>query len=172
MTVFLVLGFVGLGLVALSLLVGDHLEAVFGGALNALEGDVFSTAVIGGFLSAFGFGAAAADGAGLPVIPVLAIGGVSGFVVGWFAWWLTRLIKDGPSDGTVSLSDTVGQVGRVLTAIPGGQSYGVVRITVGGHVLQCNATSLLAIEGGAEVTITGVLSPTAVTVAPVWKPES
>ena len=129
MTVFLVLGFVGLGLVALSLLVGDHLEAVFGGALNALEGDVFSTAVIGGFVSAFGFGAAAADGAGLPAIPVLAIGGVSGFVVGWFAWWLTRLIKDGPSDGTVSLSDTVGQVGRVLTAIPGGQSYGVVRIT-------------------------------------------
>ena len=56
----------------------------------------------------------------------------------------------------------------MLTAIPGGQSYGVIRVSVGGHVMQCNASSLLAIEAGAEVSITGVLSPTAVTVAPVW----
>ncbi len=172
MTVFLVLGFVGLALVLVSLLVGDHLEAAFGGAFNALEGDVFSTAVIGGFVSAFGFGAAAADGGGLPTPLTLVIGGVSGGVVGWFAWWLTRLVKDGPSDGTVSISDTVGQVGKVLTAIPGGDSYGVVRVSVGGHVMQCNASSLLAIEAGAEVSITGVLSPTAVTVAPVWNPQS
>ncbi|KAA1427948.1 hypothetical protein [Nocardioides antri] len=172
MTLFLVLGFVGLALVLLTLLVGDHLEAAFGGAFNALEGDVFSTAVIGGFVSAFGFGAAAAEGAGLPVLPTLAIGAGSGVVVGWFAWWLTKLVKDGPSDGTVSIGDAVGQVGRVLTPIPGGDSYGVVRVSVGGHVMQCNASALLAIEAGAEVSITGVLSPTAVTVAPVWKPES
>lgn len=171
MTVFLVLGFVGLGLVALSLVVGDQLEAALGGVFEALEGDVFSTAVIGGFVSAFGFGAAAADGGGLPTLPTLLIGGASGFVVGWFAWWLTRLIKDGPSDGTVSIGDTVGQVARVLTDIPGGESYGVVRVSVGGHVMQCNASSLLAIEAGSEVSITGVLSPTAVTVAPVWKPS-
>jgi len=170
-TVFLVLGFVGLALVVLSLLVGDHLEAAFGGAFNGLEGDVFSTAVLGGFVSAFGFGAAAADGGGLPTLPALVIGGVSGVVVGWFAWWLTKLVKDGPSDGTVSIGDTVGQVGKVLTAIPGGASYGVVRVSVGGHVMQCNASSLLAIEAGTEVSITGVLSPTAVTVAPVWKPS-
>jgi membrane protein implicated in regulation of membrane protease activity len=170
-TLFLVLGFVGLGLVVLSLVVGDHLEAAFGGAFNALEGDVFSTAVIGGFLSAFGFGAAAADGAGLPDPAALAIGAGSGVVVGWFAWWLTRLVKDGPSDGTVSISDTVGQVGRVLRDIPGGESYGVIRVSVGGHVMQCNASSLLAIEAGSEVSVTGVLSPTAVTVAPVWNPQ-
>ncbi len=172
MTVFLVLGFVGLALVVVSLLVGDHLEAAVGGAFNALEGDVFSTAVLGGFVSAFGFGAAAADGAGLPTPLALLVGGGSGVVVGWFAWWLTRLIKDGPSDDTVSIGDTVGQVGRVLTNIPGGGSYGVIRVSVGGHVMQCNASSLLAIESGADVTITGVLSPTAVTVAPVWKPEN
>lgn len=171
MTVYLVLGFVGLALIVVSLIVGDHLEAAFGGAFNALEGDVFSTAVLGGFVSAFGFGAAAADGAGLPMLPTLVVGGASGVVVGWFAWWLTRLVKDGPSDGTVSIGDTVGRVGKVLTAIPGGPSYGVVRVSVGGHVLQCNASALLAIEAGAEVSITGVLSPTAVTVAPVWKPE-
>ena len=172
MTVFLVLGFVGLGLIALSLIVGDVIDGALSGALDALEADVFSTAVIGGFVSAFGFGAAAADGAGLPTLPAVLVGGASGLVVGWFAWWLTRLVKDGPSDGTVSIGDTVGQVGQVLTAIPGGESYGVIRVTVGGHVLQCNASSLLAIESGAEVSITGVLSPTAVTVAPVWNPQS
>lgn len=172
MTVYLALGFVGLALIAVSLIIGDHLDAALDGAFNALEGDVFSTAVIGGFVSAFGFGAAAADGAGLPTPPTLVIGGASGVVVAWFAWWLTRLVKDGPSDGTVSIGDTVGEVGKVLTAIPGGDSYGVVRVTVGGHVMQCNASALLAIEAGAEVSVTGVLSPTAVTVAPVWKPES
>jgi membrane protein implicated in regulation of membrane protease activity len=171
-TVFLLLGFVGLALVVVSLLVGDHLEAAFGGAFNALEGDVFSTAVLGGFVSAFGFGSAASDGAGLPALPTILIGGASGILVAWFAWWLTRLIKDGPSDATVSIGDAVGQVGRVLTAIPGGASYGVIRVSVGGHVMQCNASSLLAIESGTEVSITGVLSPTAVTVAPMWNPPS
>jgi len=171
-TVFLVLGFVGLGLIALSLIVGDVIDGALSGALDVLEADVFSTAVIGGFVSAFGFGAAAADGGGLPTLPAVVIGGASGVLVGWFAWWLTRLVKDGPSDGTISISDAVGQVGKVLTAIPGGDSYGVVRINVGGHVMQCNASSLLAVDEGAEVSITGVLSPTAVTVAPVWKPES
>ncbi|MEZ0577400.1 hypothetical protein [Nocardioides sp. MH1] len=171
MTLFLVLGFAGLALIALSVVVGDLLEGAFGGAFNILESDVFSTAVLGGFVSAFGFGAAAADGAGLPTLPAVLVGGASGVAVGWFAWWLTRLIKDGPSDGTVSIGHTVGRVGRVLTDIPGGDGYGVVRISVGGHVLQCNAIAVLAIPSGTEVSITGVLSPTAVTVAPVWTPS-
>ncbi len=172
MTVFLVLGFVGLALITLSLVVGDHLDAAFHGALGWLEGDVFSTAVIGGFVSAFGFGAAAADGAGLPTAVAVVIGTGVGVAVGWFAWWLTRLVKDGPSDGTVSISDAVGRVGKVLTAVPGGQGYGVVRVTVGGHVLQLNASCSSPLEAGDEVNVTGVTSPTAVTVAPVWTPPT
>ena len=71
MTVFLVLGVVGLVLLALSLVLGD----LFGGALDALPGDVFSSAVIGGFVSAFGFGAALSDGLGAPLWLALAVGG-------------------------------------------------------------------------------------------------
>jgi hypothetical protein len=171
-TLYLVLGFAGLALIALSVIVGDLLEGALGGALSALESDVFSTAVLGGFVSAFGFGAAAADGAGLPTLPAVVIGAGSGAAVGWFAWWLTRLIKDGPSDGTVAIGHTVGLVGRVLTDIPGGGGYGVVRVSVGGHIMQCNASAVLAIPSGTQVSITGVLSPTAVTVAPVWTPSS
>ena len=63
MTVFLVLGVVGLVLLGLSLLLGD----LFGGALDALAGDVFSSAVIGGFVSAFGFGAALSEGLDAPL---------------------------------------------------------------------------------------------------------
>lgn len=56
MTTFVVIGVVGLVLLAVSLLLGDLLDS----ALDALAGDAFSTAVIGGFVSAFGFGTALA----------------------------------------------------------------------------------------------------------------
>ena len=59
MTTFMVIGLAGLALLLVSLLVGD----LFDGALDALAGDVFSSAVVGAFVAATGFGAAAAQGA-------------------------------------------------------------------------------------------------------------
>ncbi|MDN5744038.1 MAG: hypothetical protein L0H31_02830 [Nocardioidaceae bacterium] len=165
MSVFLVLGIVGLLVLTLSLVAGDLLDGIF----DALEGDVISTAVIGGFVSAFGFGAAAADGAGLPMPAALAIGVGAGVGVGWFAWWLTRLVKDGPSDATISIEHCVGQVGHVITDIPA-QGYGVVRVAVGGHTLQFNASAHQAIESGTKVNVVGVRSPTAVSVTEIWQP--
>ncbi len=167
MTVFLVLGLVGLAVLLVSLVAGDVLD----GHLDALEADWISTAVIGGFVSAFGFGGAIADGVGAPLVVSLAVGAGSGLVVGWFASWLTRLVKDGPSDGTVSIGDSVGRTARVITAIPA-EGYGVVRVLVGGHPLQLNASAHLPIEAGAEVNVTGVLSPTAVSVTEVWQPPA
>lgn len=165
MTLFLVLGIAGLVLIALSLVAGDVLD----GALDALEADWISTAMIGGFVSAFGFGAAAADAADAPLLVTLLVGAGAGVVVGWLAWWLTWLVKDGPSDGTVTMSDAVGQLARVVTDIPA-DGYGVVRVVVGGHSLQCNATANIPIVAGTDVNVTGVVSPTAVSVAAVWKP--
>lgn len=166
MTVFLALGIAGIVLVLLSLVAGDFLD----GALDALEADWISTAMIGGFVSAFGFGGAAADAAGLPLPASLAIGTGAGLVVGWFAWWLTRLVKDQPSDETVTIADTVGLVGKVVTAVPDG-GYGVVRVLVGGHTMTYNATAPTSIEAGAEVNVTGVVSPTAVQVTAIWSPD-
>ena len=57
-TTFLVIGVIGLALLGISLVLGDLLDGVF----DALAGDVFSSAVIGGFVSAFGFGARARAG--------------------------------------------------------------------------------------------------------------
>lgn len=162
MTVFLVLGAVGLALLALSLLLGD----LFGGALDALAGDVFSSAVIGGFVSAFGFGAALSEGLDAPLWLAVVVGVVVGAGFGWFASWLTRLVRGGGSDATVTTADAVGREAKVVTSIPEG-GFGVVRVVVGGHSLQLNARAERAVEPGTEVYVTGVLSPTAVAVAPV-----
>lgn len=167
MTAFLVLGIAGLVVLLVAFVAGDLLD----GALDALEADWISTAAIGGFVSAFGFGGAAADGAGAPLPLSLAVGAVGGVVVAWFAWWLTRVVKDGPSDGTVSIADSVGRLGQVVTAIPA-DGYGVVRVVVGGHTLRLNTRAHLPIEAGAQVNVTGVRSPTAVEVTEVWQPPT
>lgn len=163
MTTFLVIGLIGLLLLGLSLVLGD----VFDGALDFLAGDVFSSAVLGAFISATGFGGAAAQGFGLPMPLALPIGLAAGVVFGVFALWLTRLIRDGGSDATLTTDDSIGREGRVVTAIPTG-GFGVVNILVGGHTMRLNAKADEPIEPGTPVHVTSVLSPSAVTVAPVW----
>ena len=160
---FLVIGLIGLVVLGISLVAGDVLD----GALDALTGDVFSSAVLGAFVAATGFGGAAAQAAGAPGPVAVGIGLVVGVVFGWFAVWLTRLIKDGGSDATLTTDDTIGRDGRVVTSIPA-EGFGVVQILVGGHTLRLNARSDLPLDPGTEVHVTSVLSPTAVTVAPVW----
>ena len=163
MTTFLVIGLVGLALVGVSLILGDLFDGVF----DALAGDVFSSAVIGGFVSAFGFGAAFMQGIGSPAVVSVPVGIGAGLVVGWLAWWLTKLVKDGGSDGTLTADDALGRSGRVITAIPA-DGFGAVRLMIGGHSVQLNAKSEAPVEPGAEVHVTRILSPTAVLVAPVW----
>lgn len=165
-TVYLVLGVVGLLLLAVSLVLGDLLD----GAFDVLAADWFSSAVLGGAVSAFGFGAAVADASGLPVVPTVLVGLVAGAVMGWFASWLTRLVKGGGSEAPAGVADTVGLDATVLTAVPA-DGYGVVRVVVGGNPMQLNArtdTGETVIPVGTPVHVTGVVSPTAVTVAPVW----
>ena len=163
MTTFLVIGLIGLALLALSLVLGD----VFDGALDALAGDVFSSAVLGAFIAATGFGGAAVQGFGAPTALALPIGLMAGVVFGGFALWLTRLIRDGGSDATITTDDAIGREGRVVTAVPA-DGFGVVNILVGGHTMRLNAKAEQPLEPGTQVHVTSVLSPSAVTVAPVW----
>lgn len=163
MTTFLVIGLIGLALLALSLVLGDVLD----GALDALAGDVFSSAVLGAFIAATGFGGAAAQGFGAPTVLALPIGLVVGAVFGSFAFWFTRLIRDGGSDATLTTDDAIGREGRVVTGIPA-DGFGVVNILVGGHTMRLNAKADNPIQPGTQVHVTSVLSPSAVTVAPVW----
>lgn len=163
MTTFLIIGLAGLVLLAVSLLLGD----LFGGAFDALAGDVFSSAVVGGFVAALGFGGALAEAAGASLLLSMSIGVVAGVGFGWFAAWLTRLVRDGGSDATPQAQDALGRDARVLTDIPAG-GFGVVRVVLGGHTVRYNARADEPIAAGSDVSVTGVLSPTAVTVAPLW----
>jgi membrane protein implicated in regulation of membrane protease activity len=166
-TTYLAIGIAGLALLALSLLVGDLFDGMLGGLGDALSSDWFSSAVLGGFVSAFGFGGALAQGLGAPAIVALPIGVVAGGVFGWFASWLTRLLRGSGSDDTPSTEDTLGRDATVITGIPA-DGFGTVRVQLGGHVLRLNARAERPLEAGTDVHVTGVLSPTAVTVAPVW----
>ncbi|GAB3656862.1 hypothetical protein GCM10027596_11590 [Nocardioides korecus] len=165
MTVFLVLGVAGLLLLAVSLVVGDLFEGVLG-SLDALVGDAFSSAVLGGFVSALGFGAALAQALGAPLGVSLGVGAVAGVALGWLAAWLTRVVRDSGSDGTLVADDVLGREGRVVSAVPE-EGYGTVQVLVGGHVVRLNARADLPMAAGTPVHVTSVLSPTAVTVAPL-----
>jgi membrane protein implicated in regulation of membrane protease activity len=71
----------------------------------------------------------------------------------------------------VTVDDSIGQPAQVVTAIPT-DGYGVIRLSIGGHTLQYNAKADIAIEAGDDVRVTEVLSPSAVLVSPVWKPDN
>ncbi|GGR43233.1 hypothetical protein J2S40_004274 [Nocardioides luteus] len=172
MTTFLLIGAVGLGLLLVSLVIGDLLDGFLGGLTDWLESDWFSTAAIGGFVSAFGFGGAIAHGPlSLGLLPSVVIGSGFGAIFAWFALWLTRLLKDDHTDAAPSGDDAIGMDAAVITEIPAG-GFGVVRVVLGGHTVTYNAKAPdagEAITPGTAVHVTGVLSPTAVTVAPTWR---
>lgn len=172
MTTFLIIGAVGLALLLVSLVIGDLLDGFLGGLLDWLESDWFSTAALAGFVSAFGFGGAIAYGPlALTLLPSIAIGSLVGALFAWFALWLTRLLKDDHTDAVPSGDAAVGLDAAVITTIPAG-GFGVVRVALGGHTVTYNAKAPdddEAITPGTPVHVTGVLSPTAVTVAPTWR---
>lgn len=161
MTVYLVIGVVGLVLLLFSLLAGDMLDGLF----DSIGAGWFSGAALAGFLAAFGFGATLFQANGSTTELSVAIGIGAGVVVAAFALWLTRLLRRGGTDDTLSTDDVIGYDGFVVAEIPE-TGFGVVSIAVGGHLTRFNATSDLPVDAGTRVTVTGVLSPTAVTVAP------
>lgn len=160
MTVYLLLGLVGLVVIAGSLVVGDLLDGLVGG-------DWFSTEVVGGFVSALGFGGAAALSLGAPDLVALAVGLVAGAAFGFLGASLTRLIRGGGTDAVPAAEDLVGQEGVIVSEIPV-DGFGTVRLRLGGHTLTFNARADLPLEAGSGVHVTSVLSPTAVAVAPLW----
>ena len=168
MTTYLVVAGLGMALLLVSLVLGDLLD----GAFDALAGDAFSTAVIGAFLSALGLGGALAQGLGAPLVVSLPVGVAAGVGFGWFAAWLTRLLRTGTSGGTPATEDVVGHEGVVVTAIPA-DGFGTVKVLLGGHALRLNARldadHPLPIEPGTQVHVTGTLSPIAVVVTPTWR---
>jgi hypothetical protein len=163
-TVFLVIGAVGLAIVLLALVLGEVLEGIFGAFDLDAGGGVFSAPVLGSFLASFGFGAALimfATGAGATVG---ALGGLaSGIVVGGIALVMMRSLINMPTDETVTTAGLAGATGVVVTAIPA-DGFGEVTIRHHGSQHKYNARAPEPIAAGTSVRVTAVLSASAVQV--------
>ena len=165
MTVFLVVGAAGVVLLLVALLVGDFLD----GALEGLSAGFFSTEALAGFLGALGFGGAIALEVTGSTSMAVVIGLVLGVLLGAAAVKASRFLHGTGETDTVRTSDMVEKIGVVVSAIPE-EGFGVVSISVGGHITRLNARSSVAVPAGTQVSVTSTISPTAVQVEPLFLP--
>ena len=165
MTAFLVVGALGVVLLLVALLLGDVLD----GALEGLSAGFFSTEAVAAFLGALGFGGAIALSATGSTSLAVVIGVVLGVLLGYAAAKASRFLHGTGETDAVRTSDMVEKIGTVVSAIPE-DGFGVVSISVGGHLTRLNARSCLAVPAGTQVSVTSVISPTAVQVEPLFLP--
>ncbi|GAA1803192.1 hypothetical protein GCM10009682_26290 [Luedemannella flava] len=164
-TTFLVIGGVGVAVLAISLFVGDVLH--FGHP--DLDGP-FSVPAVAGFVGAFGFaGAIAADLVGGSVgtlggvLAAIVIGTLAAIPTAWLAIRFARAASRMRTDATPTQADLVGRLGVVVTPInPGG--YGEVRVQLGGQPVKLNARADRPLPLGAQVFVVETISDTSVVV--------
>lgn len=167
MTLFLILGVVGIVLLVASLILDDLLDSVFDSLFDSFDaGGYLGGPAIFSFLAAFGFGGALALNAGIPGAGAVAIGVAAGLGLGAGAGFITRSLMHMPTDTTVAAAHYVGVRGTVITPIPS-DGLGEVSITIGGQPLKLSARSADAIGSGTPIVVTAVLSPTSVLVDPL-----
>lgn len=160
MVAFLVIGGIGILLLLASLVVGDVLD----GALE-FGGDLISGSALAAFIGAFGFGGALALDASGSMGIAIASGVVAGLVLGAGAGWASSQLQKGGDEANVRSADLAGRDATVVGAIPA-DGYGQISIVASGHITQLNARCPGGLAAGTPVTITSVLSPTSVSVAP------
>ena len=165
MTVFLLVGALGVLLLVVALVLGDVLD----GAFEGLSAGFFSTEALAGFLGALGFGGAIALSATGSTSLAVIIGLVLGVLLGALAAKASSFLHGTGETDTVRTSDMVEKIGSVVSAIPA-DGFGVVSIRVGGHITRLYARSSVPVEAGTQVSVTAVISPTAVHVEPLFLP--
>lgn len=146
---FLLIGGVGVLLLAAALLLGDlfHIE---------LDSS-FSVPAVAGFVGAFGF--AGALGASLTGSTLLAaaIGLAAAIPIGWLVARMTRFLVNMATDGTLTAESLIGSQGIVVTRVPAG-GYGEVRVMIGGQPLKLNAKADAPLAAGTAVFV--IAAPT------------
>lgn len=163
--VFLVIGAVGIGLLALSLLGGELLHALH---LGDASGDgPFSLPTVAGFVGAFGFGGAIAaellPGTGLDLVAAGGVGLAAALPAAWLAMRLARSAMNMRTDDTPTQDSLVGSLGVVVTRIPEG-SYGEVRVRIAGQQVKFNARAAKPLASGTAIFVLEALSPSSVVV--------
>lgn len=158
--VYLVIGCIGLGVMLLSLVLGDVFE--FAHLDSVIDSELFSTAAISAFVGAFGFTAYMVDAWRHSLWLTIPLGLVVGALFAFVVTKLTRALQkdEGLAPNTNSL---IGSEGTVISAIPS-NGFGEIRVHAQGHPLKFNARSEVALEQGARVWVSAVVSSTAVEV--------
>ncbi|MBW3085327.1 hypothetical protein KEM60_01524 [Austwickia sp. TVS 96-490-7B] len=160
LTGFLIIGGVGLGLLLVSLVVGE----IFHGVIDALiPGDVISGAAVASFLSALGFIGALVLTQTENTALATAAGTTVGLGLAALATWMTRVLMHGDTAHNVNPSGFIGLHGTVINPIPT-DGYGQVSIIAEGHITRLNARCEQPLDPGLPVTVIDVLSPTSVRV--------
>ena len=172
--VFLVVGAFGLGVLLLSLVVGEV------GDLGDADGP-FSVPAVAALLGGVGFGGAAAATLLPETLPdagrallALVTGLLLAVPLAWAAVRLSRGLRDMPTAETLTRHHLAGTQGVVVSAIPS-PGYGEVRLTVAGQSLKFAARSDTPLRAGTPVYVVEALSETAVHVvstAPDPLPET
>ncbi|MEV0131269.1 NfeD family protein [Dactylosporangium sp. NPDC050688] len=160
--VFLILGGLGVLVLAVSLLVGDllHFDVDHPDAVG-----VFSLPAIAGFVGAFGFGGAIVSALGVPGGTVVAaLGGLAAAVpTAWLATRLARMAMNMRTDATPTQQDMVGTTGVVVTPITA-NGFGEVRISLGGQPMKLSARADRPIALGTRILVVEATSSTSVIV--------
>lgn len=161
---FLVIGFVGLGIALLALIVGD----VFDLALDFVPDGALSTTSVAGTLGGFGFFGAASiglldDPATWLTLLIACIGAVLGWVLTWGIVAATRS-QEQPS-GSASLDTLVGHEAVVVEAPRAPGMAGTVSTSFLGSQRRLHFRAADAFHEGDRVVIDSVLSTTQVTVS-------
>jgi membrane protein implicated in regulation of membrane protease activity len=171
----LVVGALGLGVLLLSLVVGE---------IGDLAGDAdgpFSVPAVAALLGGVGFGGAAAATLLPEDLPdagrlglALAVGLAVAVPLAWAAIRLSRALHDMPTTETLTRHHLLGAQGVVVSAVPS-PGFGEVRLSVAGQHLKFAARSDVPLPTGTPVYVVEALSETAVQVvstAPDPLPET
>ncbi|WP_238009596.1 NfeD family protein [Dactylosporangium sp. AC04546] len=157
-TTFLVIGGVGIVVLALSLLIGDVFHLGHPDAAGP-----FSIPAVAGFIGAFGFSAAIVagftDSKSLPAL----VGAIAALPTAWLATRFARMAINMRTDATPTQQDMVGTTGVVVTPITEG-GYGEVRVSLGGQPVKLSARAEKPIPLGARIFVIEATSSTSVIV--------
>jgi membrane protein implicated in regulation of membrane protease activity len=132
-SVFLAIAAVGFLFLLVALVFGevfDHFGGGFDSDLDHGGPGVFSGRVMAVFITAFGGFGAVATYYGLGPIPSSGVGFASGLVFGSAIYMFARFLYGQQASSDVGSRDLVGQVARVIVAIPAG-GVGQIRCRVG-----------------------------------------
>jgi membrane protein implicated in regulation of membrane protease activity len=128
-TVFLGIGVAGFMFLTISALFGELFEH-FDGLDDHGGPGLFSSKVVAVFITAFGGSGAVATYYGMAPVPASGVGFGVGVVFGWAILLFARFLFQQQASSDVRAGDLVGQIARVVVAIPAG-GVGQIRCRVG-----------------------------------------